>query len=293
LLVDWPVEAESPLRCAFVYAESACPPSLVPTLDAERQARQREELNGLYVAMSRAKERLVFSATEPSRRAPGPSWWQRIEPLAGALPAGAVDAPGAVPDATPARLKVLALAAPMTRDAGPPAVPEPVGGPDTAASRLGQAVHRVLEWATAAPVPSDAAWTELARAAALEFQAPAAVVASVARTVFASPQCARFFGGPRLRWAGNEVPVTDTGSVLRIDRLVHLEDDDGPAWWVLDYKLRHAPQQLDAYREQLLRYRDAVRRLQPGETVRCAFVTGAGAVVEIDGVRAGSGNPVI
>ena len=31
------------------------------------EARRREELNGLYVAMSRARERLVFSATEPHR----------------------------------------------------------------------------------------------------------------------------------------------------------------------------------------------------------------------------------
>ncbi|MES1162677.1 MAG: 3'-5' exonuclease, partial [Rhizobacter sp.] len=71
LLVDWPVEAEQPRRCAFVYSEAACPPSLVPVLDAERAARQREELNGLYVAMTRAKQRLVFSATEPSRRGTG------------------------------------------------------------------------------------------------------------------------------------------------------------------------------------------------------------------------------
>src|SRR5207245_10870959 len=58
LLVDWPVESAHPLHCAFVYAESKCPPSLAPVLERERAARQREELNGLYVAMSRAKERL-------------------------------------------------------------------------------------------------------------------------------------------------------------------------------------------------------------------------------------------
>ena len=33
---------------------------------------------------------------------------------------------------------------------------------------------------------------------------------------------------------------------------------------------------------QLLRYRDAVRSAQPGATVRCAFLTGSGAVREID-----------
>jgi ATP-dependent helicase/nuclease subunit A len=66
--------------------------------------------------------------------------------------------------------------------------------------------------------------------------------------------------------------------VLRIDRLVQLDD----VWWVLDYKLNHAPHELQGYREQLLRYRDAVRQLQAGATVRCAFVTGTGAIIEID-----------
>ena len=36
------------------------------------------------------------------------------------------------------------------------------------------------------------------------------------------------------------------------------------------------------YREQLQRYRRAVQRLQPGATVRCAFITGEGSVLEID-----------
>jgi ATP-dependent helicase/nuclease subunit A len=50
---------------------------------------------------------------------------------------------------------------------------------------------------------------------------------------------------------------------------------------VLDYKLRHTPQALDTYREQLLRYRDAVLAAQPGDSVRCAFITGKGEVIEI------------
>jgi ATP-dependent helicase/nuclease subunit A len=123
---------------------------------------------------------------------------------------------------------------------------------------------------------------QLAQAAAAEFAAPAEPVAQLAGVILASADCARFFAGPRLRWAGNEVPISDAGEALRIDRLVHLEGEGGLAWWVLDYKLQHAPQQLEAYRDQLLRYRNAVRRAQPGAQVRCAFITGAGAVVEIE-----------
>jgi len=50
---------------------------------------------------------------------------------------------------------------------------------------------------------------------------------------------------------------------------------------VLDYKLRAAPAELTAYREQMARYRQAVQAAQPGATVRCGFITGSGVLVEI------------
>ena len=39
LLVDWPVDAEHPRRCAFVYSEARCPPSLPTLLAARARAR--------------------------------------------------------------------------------------------------------------------------------------------------------------------------------------------------------------------------------------------------------------
>ncbi|MFL6664375.1 MAG: UvrD-helicase domain-containing protein, partial [Rhizobacter sp.] len=121
VLIDWPVESPHPMRCAFLYATSRCPPVLQPVLQREVAAREREEQNGLYVAMTRAKSRLVFSATEPraaSDRAP--SWWDRVQPWVqpwqGAAAEGR-DAPATTrPDAA---LAVL----PMLRRA-PPAAPK-------------------------------------------------------------------------------------------------------------------------------------------------------------------------
>jgi ATP-dependent helicase/nuclease subunit A len=277
LLIDWPVEAEHPRRCAFVYAESACPPSLDGVLEVEMAARRREELNGLYVAMSRARQRLVFSATEPLRRSPAAApWWDRIAPLAAPWNGDAAGADASIAAPGPAILKVLSLQG--RPPAPPPASPRT---PDTDATRLGKAVHRVLEWAVATQ-SDEAAWADLAQAAAAEFAAPVDAVAQLAQTILRSADFARFVDGPDLRWAGNEVPVSDAGELLRIDRLVRLDTEGRAVWWVLDYKLQHAPEQLEAYRAQLRRYRDAVRRAQPGEAVRCAFVTGAGAVVEIE-----------
>ena len=122
---------------------------------------------------------------------------------------------------------------------------------------------------------------DCATAAAREFAVDIAPVRSVVGTILDHPETARFFRGSALRWSGNEVPISHGGEVLRIDRLVQLHTDGGPQWWVLDYKLRHAPEELEPYRRQLARYRAAVQAAQPGETVRAAFITGAGRVVEV------------
>jgi ATP-dependent helicase/nuclease subunit A len=279
LLIDWPVDADHPLRCAFVYAETACPPSLASLLAEEVQARAREELNGLYVAMTRAKQRLVFSATQPTRQAQAASWWARVEPL------GVAWAPDSGENVTNQSQEAALIAfKTMPAVATPPqtqsTVEKPTQSSPQEAARLGQAVHRVLEWATATPSPD---LQHLAHAAALEFDAPLDAVNHHAQAIWLSPSCVPFFSGPQLQWAGNEVPVSDAGELLRIDRLVCFKPQasEPATWWVLDYKLHPAPQQQPDYCEQLRRYRQAVQNAQPGDAVRCAFINGAGSVVEI------------
>ena len=46
---------------------------------AELQARALEELNALYVALTRAEERLVISSCEPHQRGNAASWYQRLQ----------------------------------------------------------------------------------------------------------------------------------------------------------------------------------------------------------------------
>ena len=272
MLVDWPVERAQPRRVAFVASEARCPPSLRDLLADELAQRRREELNALYVALTRAKERLMISATAPSRADPAP-WWARLQPLA--APAPAWPEPAHAAAAPPARVPVL------PRLALPPAPHAAPAGADTPAARLGRAVHRLLEWLTQPGAAADAeAW---APAAAEVFGLPASLAGEVARraaAVLRGPG-ARFFG-TGLRWAGNEVELADAAGALRIDRLVCIDTADGPQWWVLDYKLALAPGEVQAYRAQLARYRAAVRALHPGRSVRAAFVAGDGALVELD-----------
>lgn len=279
LLVDWPVEAPAPRRCALLYAESACPPELLPLLEAERAARRREELNGLYVALTRARERVVVSATEAGVSAATASWWQRLEPLAVPLDIAPAAPPGA------------AVAETIELETLPewqvPPLPAPPAADDAALARLGQAVHRTLEWWAGG---AGLALADLAAAAAAEFGADAAEVGRLAERILASPDCARFFDPARLRWAGNEVPLGQDGTPRRIDRLVLLDEPGGPVWWVLDYKLRHRPAELPAHVAQLAGYVAALRAAQPGERVRGAFIAGDGQLVPLPGDTDGGGN---
>ncbi|MCU0773074.1 MAG: UvrD-helicase domain-containing protein [Ideonella sp.] len=317
VLVDWPVDAAAPTCCAFVSAASRVPPSLRALRDAEMAARGREELNGLYVAMTRAKHRLVFSATVPHR----PStqrWWPLVEPVCapwtpGPRPSeaaraeGPLHAPGpgalttgagfrsedpATPDA-PVTLWVLpaAVTAVGSRPAAPagnsPVEDEPAR---RAARRVGLAVHRALQWWFApvggGPVDSErdrAATDALVRRAAREFGADPGAVARIVHRIVERPELRVFFDPGCLAWAANEVAVPVDGRPGRIDRLVQLvmPAPGRTVWWVLDYKLDPDPVRQPVYRAQLEAYRRAVECLQPGEVVRAAFITSEGALVEL------------
>ncbi len=78
VLVDWPGETATPTSFVFLASESRPAPSAAAAFDVEKQARLREELNALYVAMTRAREQLVISSSQP-RHANVESWWQRMQ----------------------------------------------------------------------------------------------------------------------------------------------------------------------------------------------------------------------
>ena len=69
------------------------------------------------------------------------------------------------------------------------------------------------------------------------------------------------------------------GESLRLDRLVQRKDTLD--WWVLDYKSAHAPQDEPELVAQLQNYRDAVQAIYPDATVKAAFLTGHGELVEL------------
>ena len=249
------------------------PPSVGEALEKEQRARGREELNTLYVALTRARQRLVLSSVQPYGDS-GRSWWQRL------LPSCAPLAPDGLPVTLSAAVDDAAIVLPVLPEVrfevprGVATAPEE----DTPEARIGQAMHRLLEWA--ALDAQDWSATEVQRAAA-EFgldAAQARQAVALARRILQG-EGAWAWRSAEVEWQANEVPVTVQGSVRRIDRLVRRRDGQ---WWVLDYKSAARPQQQQELLAQLRGYRAAVRAASPGETVRAAFLSALGRLEEIE-----------
>ncbi len=291
LLVDWPEGAAHPERVAFVRSEAKPPPALADALDVERQADRREELNALYVALTRARSSLVVSAHEPFRGDRQASWWTRLtkasalseaEPWCPEPPAP--EGASLLFDAPDARLRGLP-SPPQSLTTAEGLVTAAMNPEDDAQGELsrvlGQVVHRGLEWLTALPVSQSepARVSKAVHAAAQALQLPPShwrEALDRVSAILAQPDLRPWLDPQGLRWAGNEVTLSDGGDILRIDRLVCVDTPTGPAWWVIDYKLGEQPLAMAAYHSQMARYVEVVRRLQPGEAVHGAFVTGSG-----------------
>lgn len=273
VLVDWPGEQAAPRRFSFLASETRPPGCHTAALAEELAARAREELNALYVAMTRAQRELVLSSVEPRGVAAAPSWWQRLVPLCqpAELPEDGV-AMGAQEALAPVVIPVVP-AGPVRRAADT----APARTERSAASRFGELVHRLLELQGASGMPDGAALVRLGRAFGVAPQEQEAALAMAHR--IAGGEGAWLWSPAHVDWHADEVELTDGGEVLRLDRLVRRRDG---TWWVVDYKSASRPERDGALQAQLRRYAAAVARLNPGEGVRAAFLTGEGRLVPID-----------
>jgi ATP-dependent helicase/nuclease subunit A len=272
VLLDWPGEAAVPQRFVFLVSETNPPACCVKTLEAEKIARQREELNALYVALTRARRTLVMSSIEAYRSAPD-SWWQRLHALAAEWPAPRAPASTSAPaERSDEVFDFLSLPPAVVL---PPAAARPAA--DSAASRTGQAMHRLLEWGAFSALHVKAITREFRLDAA---QAQTAL--SGAQRILAG-EGAWAWDPAMVDWQGNEVELAYQGQSMRLDRLVRRCDAGHEShWWVLDYKSNAAPQDLPELRQQMQLYRDAVQAVYPGQTVRAAFLTAQGRLIAVD-----------
>ena len=274
VLIDWPGEATEPRKLVFLVSEGKPPACAQEALAAEQAARKREELNALYVAMTRARHTLAISSIEPHRPTTD-SWWQRMQAL---LPPLEAPNPAGVPAHSQDAAGVFYLAElPALPDTRPPKpLSDAMAEDDPANARIGKAMHRLLEWGG----PSSA---EHVGAVAREFRlSPAqAAEASVLAQRIIQGDGAWAWQEDVLAWQGNEVDLVFQGQALRLDRLVRRKDAGHEGqWWVLDYKSAPEPELQPELIVKMRVYRAAVQRIYPGATVKAAFLTGLGTVVE-------------
>ncbi len=267
VLVDWPGEAAWPQSFVFLASESQPPASAQTLLAAEHQERQREELNALYVALTRARHTLAVSSIVPYRAAPR-SWWQRLTQTGLLDIAALAPRPGSATTASAPVFQLKEL--PPAALSATPVVAVPDDDPLEA--RIGKAMHRLLEW--------GALSAQGTAAVAREFELSPAQGARAAELATSILQGAGAWAWDPavIEWAGNEVGISWRGQYRQIDRLVLRRDGQ---WWVLDYKTAAAPQAQAELRAQLTDYRAAVQALYPDHVVRAAFLTPQGVVLEL------------
>lgn len=258
VLLDWPPDADRPCHLSFAGRKEMLGSRRDALLAEESRAAEREDLNLLYVALTRASQYLFVSGVAEARAGQRVSALRRVADAVEALNPGAgVVGAERLADLAPAAAGARAL------PAIPP--PPPVGvrrAPLSEAQRYGTRLHALLEARAASGAGSAVRATEAADAS-IERQVQA---------ILSAPHLQDFFDPARYCRAWNEIDVVlADGSSGRIDRLV--ERDDG--WWVLDYKSGALDAaRLDAYRDQLSRYREAVSAMFPGQPVRCVLVFG-------------------
>ncbi|MEI7782913.1 MAG: UvrD-helicase domain-containing protein [Betaproteobacteria bacterium] len=270
VLVDWPGESQHPQRFVFLLSESRPQACAADLLASDLAEREREELNALYVAMTRARQLLAMSACEPHRDSDR-SWWKRLfeqaleVEVSGAAPAlaAAVPAPVMLP-VLPDLPAVLGAERPERRLA-----PEP----PSASARIGLAMHRLLQWGS-----TDAPQL---RMAAREFGLDAlqAQSAREAAERILQGEGAWVWRSADVLWQGNEVELAYAGQLMRLDRLVQHRDG---SWWVIDFKSHADPQSQTQLLQQLQTYARAVAALHPGQPVKAAFLTAQGRCFEVD-----------
>lgn len=306
VLADWPPEAERPAHFSLLTVQAERGRARDALLEREAALQAREELNVLYVAITRARQALIVSGSANSKA--DQSWYRRIATALDTADTGvtlgddlttADRHPGVgLPDRPPGegRGPGESRHPGESRDPGSSVLrpseptqdprlshPLPTGKREAAVStpetRRGERLHFLLQHLAPPNNVTELAWLQDKLAIPDDDFAD---LLAAANTILAARDLARFFDPARYHRAANEVPfVTAAGELRRIDRVVEFADEV----WVLDYKTGDAAGSRSAalgrYRAQLSEYAAAVATLRPGLCIRMAVILKGGALVAL------------
>ncbi len=294
VLVDWPTDATAPAHFSL-YGDKASRGQVREHYFAQEAAlAQREDLNLLYVAMTRACQALLVSGNGELLDS---QWYQRIAEVTDAAAQNPLVSAGVEEVSLPAQSAILnpqsltqQLGASTLSCAGKtlavftvdPRLCKalPVGTRNPVMSdeqKNGVWLHGLLQYLA---VPDAALREDLQQELRIKLRIPSAqmpVLWQQAQDVLNAPDLARFFDAQYYRAASNELSyVNKAGQLRRIDRLVEFEDEV----WVLDYKTG-VNTDLQSHKAQLEEYRVAMQGVHPHKAVRCALIFVDGKLVEV------------
>ncbi|MBI4938750.1 MAG: UvrD-helicase domain-containing protein [Nitrosomonadales bacterium] len=269
VLLDWPTNAPRPAHFSLYPDKRGRGNRRAPYFAAEEECARREEMNLLYVAMTRAKQALLVSGSGELAEA---SWYGRIAAVAGQ---GGNPLQMAVASAFPAfegagarsgaELAMLCQPVPAGRR-----LPHA-----TVEQQRGTWLHALLQ--NMAP-PNAVAEKEILQQRCGIPPGEMEPLWQQAQHLLALPALQRFFDSQHYRNACNEMSyVNANGELKRIDRLVEFDNEV----WVLDYKTGPASD-VAPYRAQVREYRIAMQSVYAGKAVRCALLFADGTLSEVE-----------
>ena len=266
VLLDWQPNVPRPVHFSLFSDKRGRGAKRAPYFDADGAYAQREEMNLLYVAMTRAKQALLVSGNGELSET---SWYGRIAPAVaqGSNPLR-ITAHSVAPVREETSAKVdTALQRPLPTGQYVPCA--------TAEQRRGTWLHVLLQHMIPSQTVNNKGELQT------RYGIPSGEMESLwqqAQALLAQSPLQRFFDPQYYRSACNEMSYANArGELKRIDRLVEFDDEV----WVLDYKTGETANP-SPYRAQMLEYRTAMQAVYANKRVRCALLFADGALCEVE-----------
>jgi ATP-dependent helicase/nuclease subunit A len=301
-LVDWPADSQKPVRFQLITSKDSIDAITKAVLNNKEEAQKREELNLLYVAVTRARQYLLVTGSASASKS---GWYEYIETAMKAITTpdkdgvfhfarGACKAASVSTTTTPETVADIAvdtrLARPMQNLAPTERMIAPslsfdasndslVPAHDDDGIKRGIAIHRALDLMTRVPPLT----TGQARQRIRHESEPADDVEldswmDEACKTINNVEFEDIFSPTRYRQALNELPLMytlDKQSVYGlIDRLI-IRDE---SILLIDYKTHAVENEtqlaalIETYRYQLGLYSKGVEKIWPGLPVKCGLL---------------------
>lgn len=298
-VINWPAEAARPKQFFIIGRKESIDQNTQKILEQQKQDDWQEELNLLYVALTRARQYLFISGVQTKYNKER-NWFTVIEQAVKDAPRESesdawVFNHGDPPDITAEPHDNASPKANLVTNINQPFAPivkqndtvDDSSSIDTKATDYGTLVHKMFEWVdrdilqnsntTHTELDALRVETELALAREVGTKEFATAVQEVKRCLEASELQEIFLSRPE-KDILSEVPVCfmENGKALYriIDRLIVTED----SVWIIDFKTSAAvtietmSRQAANYREQISSYISAVTKLYPDKKIRASIL---------------------